>query len=229
MESIDRKTWAGRYSLLTPWFFDIMNVVKKDCKNEHLKLNPGFVREHFSGMPLHRITIEEMRAVYLRLILGGNDQLAEFVSNRWLFRNMELYNFFEQALSEVSPDFEKIPELTQEQAEKLIQQASEKFGCENVFCFVVVNEVVIPQDVFNKLQRQAVEALAKRQKEEEDGECTSQDKWRQEIERLKERQEKKIQEMIKRQQQEVQRLNSEIAKLKEALAQQTKKPALISK
>jgi hypothetical protein len=226
VESIDRKTWAGRYSLLTPWFFDIINAVKRDCKNEHLRLNPGFVREHFSGMPLHRITLDEMRAVYLRLILGGNDQLAEFISNRWLFRNMELYNFFEKALSEVLPDFEKISELTQEQAEKLIREASEKFSCEDVFCFVVLNDVVIPQDVFNRLQRQAVEALAKRQKEAENQGGSPEEKWRQEVERLKERQEKKIQEMTKRHQQEVVRLNSEIAKLKEIVTQLKKKPVL---
>lgn len=226
MESVDRKTWAGRFSLLTPWFFDIMNAVKRDCKNEHLRLNPAFVREHFSGMPVHRITIDEMRAVYLRLILAGNDQLAEFISNRWLFRNMELYNFFEQALSEVSPEFEKISELTEEQAEKLIRESTEKFGCESVFCFVALNDVVIPQDVFNRLQRESVESLAKRQKAAEDQGGSPEERLRQEVERLKDRQEKKIQEMTKRHQQELQRLNAEMAKLKEAVSQLKKKPSL---
>ena len=224
MESTDRKTWVGRFSLLTPWFFDIMNTVRRDCKNEHLRLNPGFVREHFAGMPLHRITVDEMRVVYLRLILAGNAHLAEFISNRWLFRNMELYTLFEKALSEVSPDFEKISELTAEQAERLIQEASDKFGAESVFCFVAMNDVVIPQDVFERLQRQAVESLAKRQKEADAQEVSSEEKLRLEVERLKERQEKKIQEMTKRQQQEVQRLNVEIAKLKSELQQSKKKP-----
>lgn len=225
MESIDRKTWVGRFSLLTPWFFDIMNAVRRDCKNEHLRLNPSFVREHFSGMPLHRITVDEMRAVYLRLILGGNEHLAEFVSNRWLFRNMELYTLFEKTLSEVSPDFEKISELSVQQAERLIQEASSKFGSENVFCFVVLNDVVVPQDVFDRLQRQAVEDLAKRQREAESQEVPVEEKYRLEIERLKDRQEKRIQEMTKRHQQELQRLNGEIAKLKNELQQAKKKPA----
>lgn len=67
MESIDRRTWPGRFSLLTPWFYDIMNTVKRDCKNEHLRLNSSFVREHFASMPLHRITVDEMRAVIYAL------------------------------------------------------------------------------------------------------------------------------------------------------------------
>ena len=201
-----------------------MNAVRRDCKNEHLRLNPAFVREHFAGMPLHRITVDEMRAVYLRLILAGNDHLAEFVANRWLFRNMELYSFFEKALSQVSPEFEKIAELTIDQAKAIIEEASEKFGCESVFCFVVINEVVIPQEVFDKLQRKAVESLGKRQKEADAQELSVEDKYRQEIERLKERQEKKIQEMTKRQQQEVQRLHNEIHLLKSELAQAKKKP-----
>jgi hypothetical protein len=167
-----------------------------------------------------------MRAVYLRLILAGDEHLSEFISNRWLFRNMDLYTLFEKTLSDVSPEFEKIAELSVEKAETLVREASEKFGCENVFCFVVLNEVVIPQDVFQRLQRQAVEALAKRQKEADEKEGSLEERFRQEVERLKDRQEKKIQEMIKRQQQEVQRLNSEIVRLKDELSQLKKKPIL---
>lgn len=139
---------------------------------------------------------------------------------------MDLYSFFEKALSEVSSEFEKIPELTPEQADKLIREACEKFNVENVFCFVVLNEVVIPNAIFNQLQRQAVEALAKRQKEADENE-SSEEKFRKEMERLKERQEKKLQEMITRQQREVQKLNAEIATLKDTVTQLKKKQALV--
>ena len=85
METADRQTWAGRFSLLSPWFSDIMAVVKRDCKSEHLRLDPLFVRQHFGGTPVQKISLEEMRVVYLQQILAGHERLAEFVANRWLF------------------------------------------------------------------------------------------------------------------------------------------------
>lgn len=215
METANRQTWAGRFSLLSPWFSDIIADIKRDCKNEHLRLDPGFVRQHFGGVPVQRISLEEMRTVYLQQILAGHERLAEFVANRWLFRNMDLYRFFEQALEKVSPDFEKITELTVEQADQLITEASEKFTIEKVFCFVAINEVAVPKEPFDRLQRLALESLSKRQKEmpssDDEG---SEERWRGEMDRMKERHEKKVAEMAKKHQQEVQRLQKEITQLK---------------
>jgi hypothetical protein len=193
-----------------------MNVVKRDCKAEHLRLDPLFVRQHFGGAPIHRITFEEMRAVYLQQVLGGHNRLAEFVTNRWLFRNMEMYRFFEEALQKISTDFEKIAQLTDEQALPLIEQALDKFDVEKIFCFIILNEVTVSNDCFEKLQRQALEKLAERQeKEPEVGEKDG--LLRQEMDRIKERHEKKIVEMTKKHQQEIQRLQKEISLLRAEL------------
>jgi hypothetical protein len=215
METINRQTWAGRFSLLSPWFSDIISDVKRDCKNEHLRLDSQFVRQHFGGTAVQRISLEEMRTVYLQQILAGHERLAEFVANRWLFRNMDLYRFFEQALEKISPEFDKITELTPEQADELIKQAAEKFDFEKVFCFVAINDVALPKEPFERLQRQALELLSKRQKEmpaNEDEEA--EDRWRGEMDRMKERHEKKVAEITKKHQQEVQRLQKEISQLK---------------
>ena len=221
METVNRKTWAGRFSLLSPWFSDIIAAVKRDCKSEHLRLDPGFVRQHFGGTPVQRISLEEMRAVYLQQILAGHERLAEFIANRWLFRHMDIYRFFEESLEKISPDFDSISELTQEQADELIKQASEKFDCEKVFCFVAINEVALPKEPFERLQRQALECLSKRQNEmPADEDAEAEEKWRGEMDRMKERHEKKIAEMTKKHQQEVQRLQKEISQLKCDLSQQ---------
>jgi hypothetical protein len=220
VDTVDRKSWSGRFAILSPWFSDIMNVVKRDCKSEHLRLDPLFVRQHFGGVPIHRITFEEMRAVYLQQVIGGHDRLAEFVTNRWLFRNMEMYRFFEESLQKISTDFEKIAELTNEQAEPLLAQALQKFDVEKVFCFIILNEVAVPNDCFEKLQRQALEKLAERQ-ESEPQEGEKGDLLRQEMDRIKERHEKKIQEMTKKHQQEIQRLQKEISSLRAELSKAT--------
>ena len=213
MEAVDRKTWAGRFAILSPWFADIMNVVKRDCKSEHLRLDPVFVRQHFGGVPLHRITLDEMRAVYMQQILGGHASLGEFVTNRWLFRNMDIYRFFEDSLQKISTEFEKIAELSLEQSEPLIAQALEKFDIEKVFCFITLNEVAIPTELFEKLQRQALERLAERQ-EQTPEEGSKEELLRQEMDRIKDRHEKKLQELTKKHQQEIQRLQIEVSSLR---------------
>jgi hypothetical protein len=212
-ETVVRQTWADRFSILSPWFADILNVVKRDCKSEHLRLDPIFVRQHFGGMPVQRITLEDMRAVYLQQILSGHEKLAEFVANRWLFKHMDLYRFFEESLQKISPDFDKIQELSSEQADELIHQACEKFGTEKVFCFVAINDVVVPKPSFDRLQRQALDCLAQRQSEVVPEEEGIELRWRKEMNLLKERHEKKIAELTKKHQQEIQRLQKELAQL----------------
>ena len=215
METVAQQTWAGRFSLLSPWFSDIVTAVKRDCKSEHLRLDPVFVRQHFGGMPVQRITIEEMRAVYLQQILAGHERLAEFIANRWLFRNMDIYRFFEQSLEKISPEFEKITEVPAEQAEALLKAACEQFGCEKTFCFVAINDVALPKPLFEKLQREALEHLSSRQKDQPaDEQEEAAGLLRAEMDRLKERHEKKVAEMTKKHQQEVQRLQKEIFQLK---------------
>lgn len=215
MGNVDRTTWPGRFSLLSPWFSEIIGSIKRDCKAEHLKLDPLFVRQYFGGVPVHRISLEEMRSVYLQQILAGHERLAEFIANRWLFRHMDVYRFFEEMLGKICPDFDKITELPVEQAQELVDQASSKFTSEVAFCFTILNDVALPQVIFDALQRQALEELAKRQKEipEESGVSL----LRAEMERVKEKHEKKIQEMTRKHQQEVQRLQREILDLKAEL------------
>ena len=218
METVEQQTWAGRFSLLSPWFSDIVAAVKRDCRSEHLRLDPGFVRQHFGGVPVQRISLEEMRAVYLQQILGGHDRLAEFIANRWLFRNMDIYRFFEGFLEKISPEFEKITEVPAEKAEDLVREACEKFGPEKAFCFVTINEVALPKPIFDRLQRQALEHLSERQKEQPaDEQEEVESRLRGEMDRLKERHEKKVAEMAKKHQQEVQRLQREISQLKEKI------------
>jgi len=210
----DTLSWSERFSLLSPWFTDIISVVKRDCKSEHLRLDPGFTRQHFGGVPIAKIRVEDMRAVYLQQILAGQERIADFISNRWLFRNMEVYRFFEAALGKISPEFEKIEELTEEQAKAVLDGAIDQFGPEKVFCFVILNEVALPKKAFEEIQRLALECLAKRQQAQETAEEESAvARVQQELERTKERYEKKIQELTKKHEREVQKLQKQILTL----------------
>jgi hypothetical protein len=223
--NVDRSSWAGKFSLLSPWFSEMLDVIKRDCKQEHLSVDPHFVRKFFAGKPVARISLDEMRAVYMQQILAGNDQIADFIANRWLFRNMDLYRFFEEELQKVSPEFEKIKELSVEETEKLFEKALKSFSLEKIFCFVVINEVAFNPVFFENLQKQALEALSKRQKEQPEENSNKEVLLlKEEMERIKERHEKKIQEMKRQHQQEIGRFQNEILSLKKELS---KKEALL--
>ena len=130
-----------------------------------------------------------------------------------------MYRFFESSLQKISPEFEKISELPQEDAENLLKEACERFGVEKVFCFATINEVAFSEILFEKLQREALEKLSARQGEEKDEDEDGKNLLRLEMDRLKERHEKKVHEMTKKHQIEVSRLVREIADLKHELSQ----------
>ncbi len=212
--------WVGKYSLLSPWFEQILQLIKRDCKTEHLSIDPHFVRAHFAGKPVSRISLDEMRSVYLQQILSGHERLAEFIANRWLFRNIDMYRFFETELEKKVPQFDQIKELPQEVAESLIKEAKDRYGIESVFCFSVLNELALPRQVFEQLQKEALEAVSQYEKEGKaklDSDEKQIELLKEEMKRLKEKQEKKIDELQRRHKQEVDRFSREIAALKDEL------------
>ena len=92
---------------------------------------------------------------------------------------------------------------------------------------MAINDVALPKEPFEQLQRQALECLSKRQKETPASEdVETEDRWRTEMDRIKERHEKKIAEMTKKHQQEVNRLQKEIDQLKCDLTKKT--PVLVA-
>ena len=212
-------TWAQKYSLISPWFPKILNQIKRDCKSEHLSIDPHFVRTHFAGKPIVRISLYEMRAVYLQQIFAGYDRLAEFIANRWLFRNMDLYRFFETELEKKIPSFEKIGEIPFEIAEPLIHEGINRFGVEDIFCFAVLNDLALPQSIFEKLQKEALQLVADSESQNMslDPEKKQLEQLKSEMEKIKERHEKKVEELLKRHKQEVERLTKELIQAKKEL------------
>lgn len=214
----DRKSWKGKFSLVSPWFSDIVSTIKQQLKTEHLSLDPTFVRIHFHGMPLHRISLDDIRAVYLREILSGQNQLAEFVANRWLFKNLTLYKFFEGMLEKVGGNIETIEEVADEKAREMLSSALKLFSIDDVFCFITLNEVCFSDDVFAETHKKALESLASRTKGEEKKEEQSEiEKLRFEVKKAKEKNEKRVEELNRKHELELTKLHKEIKDLKSKL------------
>lgn len=143
------------FKILKPWLTEVLSTIKKEIKTEHLPSNPPFYRTYFGTRPINRLTSEEISAAYEKELLEGNSDLGEWVVNRWVFRNGDLYDHFAQRLSQINPEFSEIKALTEEESQRVLNGAAENFGAVAVYLFSILNGVVFPEKVLEKLSKEA--------------------------------------------------------------------------
>ncbi len=147
--------YQEKFILIKPWFREIIEVVKRDLKNEHLKKDREFCKRYFFGRGVSHIRVEEMVPAYEKDIAEGNVGLAEFISTRWLFKNTDVYGYFEEKLSTIDADFEALESLADEQAIPLMDSAVKQFGATRTYIFALLNGVVFSDALFEKLKEMA--------------------------------------------------------------------------
>lgn len=91
-------TYKEKFADLQEWIPLLVEAVKKDLRNEHLKKDLNFVKKFLSSKNVHKVTIEELAEAYQKAIQEEEqgEELAEFITSRWLLKNSELYEFFEK-------------------------------------------------------------------------------------------------------------------------------------
>lgn len=217
-------TYKEKFILLKKWMPSIVDSVKKDLKNEHLKNDWGFVKHYFPGKNPNKLTAEELAQAYTHAIENGEnaEELAEFVSNRWLLKHTDLYYYFEKELSKVTPDFNELKELEKQKALEMMEGAIEHFGALHTYLFCMLNSVVFPKEVYDILSQRAeksveiakVEAAANAElKSLED----MQRAYEQQISRLTDKYEKKILGLQKKYVIDVEGLKKQISTLQRKL------------
>lgn len=150
-----RLDMKSKFETVQPWISFILSTIKKEIRMEHLPSNPAFIRAHFGNRPFNRITIEEIFAAYEKELLSGNEDLSDWVINRWVFKNGDIYQHFAERLSQINPDFGAIEVLDVSQSEKVLEGAPESFGFLSVYLFSILNGVVFPEEVFRVLENEA--------------------------------------------------------------------------
>lgn len=150
-------TCKEKFADLKEWIPYLVDSVKKDLRNEHLKNDLFFVKKYLSSKNIHKVTTEELAEAYAKAIEEEEqgEDLAEFITSRWLLKNSELYEFFEKQLSQINPDFANLEELSPQQAQTLIEASNQAFGAPHTYLFSVLNSVVLPAESFEKLKQQA--------------------------------------------------------------------------
>jgi len=156
-------TYKEKFVMLAPWLAAIVDSVKKDLKNEHLKKDLGFVRQYFPGKNYNKLTSEELAAAYAHALANSEngEELAEFISNRWLLKHTDLYHYFEHKLSQINPNFNEIETLDLAAAEKMMEEAITLHGAPRTYLFCVLNSVVFPDEIYKRLNKRALEDIEK--------------------------------------------------------------------
>lgn len=143
------------FQTLQPWLPQIIHAIKKEIKTEHLAKSPAFYKAHFGNRPLNRLTNEEIASIYEKELLKPDQELSDWVINRWVFRHGDIYNHFADRLALIHPNFYEIKNLDDSQSEKVLFGAPEKFGSLAVYLFVVLNGVVLAPSTLETLRLRA--------------------------------------------------------------------------
>ena len=214
----EESEYQGKFILIKPWLVEIIKVVKKDLKNEHLKIDREFCKRYFMGKNILQIQPEEMAPAYEKDIAEGNLGLGEFIASRWLLKWTELYDYFESKLSAIQDDFEQLETFSSVQSLPIVEGASKEFGAKNTYIFSIFNSVVFPEEILAKLRKRALtetDKLEEQQKKNKEAETMEKMQRRHERETsaLKDRFEKKLSGLQKKYLRDTESLKKQISGL----------------
>ncbi len=221
-------SYKEKFADLEEWIPLLIDSVKKELRNEHLKKDLLFVKKFFPSKNIHKVTTQELAKVYQEVIQKEErgEELAEFITSRWLLKNGEIYEFFEKKLSHIDPDFTKLQEIELSQAQALIQASVEQFGPLQTYLFSVLNSVVFPAESFHQLKVQAKQHTDKQEEDSQKlADQLSADQLRKnfefEIVRLTDKYEKKLAGLQKKYVNDVEGLKKQVAQLQRKLQEKS--------
>lgn len=150
-------TYREKFAILKEWVPLLIDAVKRDLKNEHLKQDYVFARKYLPGKNLSKLSLEDLVQGYSKAIEEeeAGDKIAEFIANRWMLQASDLYGFFEQELVKINPDFDAIVEIDETVGNRLLDEATGRFGAVSTYLFSVLNSVAFKKGHFEGLEKKA--------------------------------------------------------------------------
>lgn len=211
-----------KFAMLRPWMPNIVEIIKRDLKNEHLRTDSAFVKKYFTSKDINKLTSAEMAHAYGEAIETGADNIAEFIINRWLIKNSEIYDYFALMLEKIVGEFTELQELEESQAITIMNGAVEQFGAPRTYQFAVMNSVVFPKKVFAQLSEHAEKTATQAQilaeeRRVKELEIKDQHQFELAIARLQDKYEKKLAGLQKKYIEDISSLKKQIATLQRKL------------
>lgn len=221
--------YKQKLSTLKEWMPSIVEIIKGDLKNDHLRQDASFLKKYFSSQNINKLTIEEFSNGYNKAIEQEEkgEEIAEFIANRWLLKNNDLYQCFEEELQKITPDFTQLELLEDSQSRTILEKAVPSFGAIRTYLFSVLNGVVFSPVILEELHEEAQgernrEFAAQEAEEEQSSLESLQKNYEQKIVRLVDKYEKKLSGLEKRYHQDVGALKKQLATLQRRLEQHGK-------
>lgn len=151
-------TYQEKMTLLKQWLPYVVETIKKDLKNDHLKKDSAFLKNYFGAGNINKLTVPELAEGYAKALETSPDSeaIGEFMANRWLMKHTDLYYFFETQLQQLSENFNEIEVLDLDFSKKMMNESIAQFGPVKTYLFSVMNSVVFPEEIYKELKDQAV-------------------------------------------------------------------------
>lgn len=206
-----------------PWLNEVLLDIKKDIKTDYLPKDMPFYRAYFGSRPQNRLSLEEINQAFIQELLKGNEEMSEWVVNRWVFKHGDLYQHFAVRMEKINPNFEEIKSLSAEESESILAGAVEAFGAKEVYFFAVLNGVVFPKSILERLaslaksahEKGKVDAAAETERLEM---AKVVEKHQREVARLIEKYEQKIEGVMKKYTLETEGLKKQVRALQKQIA-----------
>lgn len=210
--------------MLKHWMPQIIETIKKDLRNEHLKKDYRFVKKYFAGKNINKLMDNDYVDAYTSALETEEnaEEIAEFLTNRWLLKNTELYSYFENKLSRISQDFTELTELDEQKSQEIVNESISHFGAPRTYLFAVLNSVVFPKKIYEKLDKEARESHQRTKQAEEDEQKQRAHQslvqyHEEQINRLKDKYEKKLSGMERKYFQDIEALKKQVTALQKKL------------
>lgn len=219
-------TYSEKMVMLKGWLETILQEIKKDIKNDHLKKDWNFAKRFFPKKNVNKLSASELAEGY-SIAVDESDQadaLGEFIANRWLLKNTDVYDYFARQLNQVTDDFDSIDVLDMDLSKKMMADSTRFFGAQKTYFFSVFNSVVFPEEIYNELRQQAEEErdqiVQQEQAEKEQQEWAAKEKaYEQQMSRLTDKFEKKFAGLEKKYLKDTESLKKQISTLQKKLDQ----------
>jgi hypothetical protein len=215
-----------KIAILKIWMPSIIEVIKKDLKNDHLKKDPIFVKHYFASKNLQKITTEELVEAYITALSNeaGADKIFDMISYFWLSKKSEVYDYFETVLSKINPNFTEIDQIDNERSQSIITSSVGLFGAPTTYVFSVLNSVVFSDEAYKNLKEKAEKEFKDKIHSEE--ELTKElavmndvESLKREVARLTDKYEKKLSGLQKKYLIDTEALKKQVSSLQRKMAQ----------
>lgn len=217
---LKNSTYKEKFAMLKAWMPKIVEDIKKDIRNEHLKNDWMFVKKYLNNKNMHKATAEDLAEAYSKAVAEEEsaEEIGEFLTNRWLLKHGDIYHYFEQKLTAINPNFSDLEEIDTAKSKEIIDGAVTQFGAPNTYLFAVLNSVVFSKDAYDTLAKKALDVSRKqeeamKQKHEFDSIAAMQSSYEEQMARLTDKYEKKLAGMQKKYLIDVEALKKQVANL----------------